>query len=251
MVERPAITWKGAHAGNYTLGRGGYALEFVVVHIMEGTLEGCAAWFNDPRARASTHFGVGKDGRIWQFVDLADTAYAHGAVEVAREGAPVVLRENWGTNPNVLGIGIEHEGFSGEAMTAAQFDASTRLSAWLFATVLLSGGASNVAPDRGHILRHGEISPLSRARCPGYPEVFFTRYVARLRELLGGMPPAVRETHASQRMRALEDALTVQAMALDDLAVCATIQAANLRALVFAGPASQLDAAAPIRPGTK
>ena len=241
MVAKPAIQWHAAHPANLTKGRGGYALEFLVLHIMEGTLAGCAAWFGNPAARASTHFGVGMDGRILQFVDLADTAYAHGAVEVARDAAPRVLRENWGVNPNQLGVGIEHEGMSGDAMTEAQFDASTRLATWLFATELLPGGASGVAVDREHVLRHGEISPRSRTRCPGYPEETFSRYVARVRALLAApvappaplpVPPVSPE---SVRQRALIDALTVQAAALDDLAARVTIQAANLRRLVQSG----------------
>lgn len=232
-IEQPAITWKGAHAANYQAGRGGYALEFLVLHIMEGSLDGCAAWFNDPAARASTHYGVGKDGRIFQFVNLADMPFAHGSVELEQTNAPAVLRANWGVNPNVLGIGVEHEGFSGDAMTAAQFEASTRLAAWLFATVLLPGGASNVAIDRAHVLRHGEISPRTRPRCPSYPEETFSRYVARVKELVSAAPAAITAPPASiGQLKAYQDALTVQAAALEDLAARATTQAGNLRALL-------------------
>ena len=45
----------------------------VVLHIMEGTLDGSDSWFKNPTAQASSHFGVGKDGRTYQWVD---TQYA-------------------------------------------------------------------------------------------------------------------------------------------------------------------------------
>jgi hypothetical protein len=236
VVARPAITWAGAHPANFERGRGGVALEGVVLHVMEGTLAGCTAWFNDPAARASTHFAVGKDGAIVQYVDLADTAYAHGAVEVASAGAPRLLRENAGINPNRFLVGIEHEGWSGRGdMTPAMFASSTSLTAWLFAAVFAREGATGVRVDREHILRHGEISPRSRTRCPGYPETTITRYVERVAALVGqaaaGAPaPAPESSELTARLRRLEDALTLQATALEELATRAGLQAANLRA---------------------
>jgi hypothetical protein len=173
-------------------------------------------------------------------VDLADTAYAHGAIEVERDSAPRVLRENWGVNPNRLGVGIEHEGMSGDLMTEAQFDASTRLAAWLFATEL-SPAARAAWPWTGAHPPHGEISPRSRARCPGYPEETFIRYVARVRALLAApvappaLPPVPPLNPEAMHQRTLIDAITVQAAALDELAARAAIQAANLRRLVQSG----------------
>lgn len=229
-VQKPAITWRGASPANITAGRGGYALEFLVLHIMEGSLEGCAVWFNDPAARASTHFGVGKDGRIFQFVDLADQPFAHGAVEVDQAHAPAVIRANWGVNPNRLGVGIEHEGFSGDVMTAAQFEASTRLAAWLFDSQILPGVATDVAVDRAHVLRHGEISPSSRPKCPGFTEAAISAYIARVKALVEGVaPPPVID-----RLRPLQDVVTLQSRSLRQTAAALTIQANNLDAAISA-----------------
>jgi len=231
VVERPNITWIGAHPDNYEQGRGGVALEAIVVHIAEGSLAGIDSWFNDPRARASTHFAVGKDGGIHQYVDLADTAYGHGTIEpgyTARLIDDNRGRDGVAISPNRWAVGIEHEGRSGDTLTRPQFDASTRLAAWLFAAVLIPGGATGVAIDRDHVLRHGEISPRSRARCPGYTEDALREYAVRVRELVHGTP-ARPDPGVTARLRALEDALTVQATALDDLAARASIQAANLR----------------------
>ncbi|MGH2584240.1 MAG: N-acetylmuramoyl-L-alanine amidase [Dehalococcoidia bacterium] len=236
-MERPEITWIGAHPDNFERGRDGVAFEAIVVHIAEGSLAGIDSWFNDPRARASTHFAVGKGGAIHQYIDLADTAYGHGAIEpgyTARLIDENRRQDGVAISPNRWAVGIEHEGRSGDAMTRPQFDASTRLAAWLFAAVLIPGGATGVAIDRDHVLRHGEISPRSRARCPGYTEEALREYVARVRELVHGAP-AAPDPRMAARLRILEDALTVQAAALDDLAARAAIQAANLRRLVQSG----------------
>lgn len=222
-VEQPPIVWQPAHPNNYTKGRGGKALEFIVLHIAEGTLEAVANWFANPAARASTHYGVGKDGRIHQYVSLENTAYAHGAVEVDYANAPRVLRENWGTNPNQIGVGIEHEGRGGDVLTPAQFDASTRLAAWLFFAQLFTSGATGVAVDRDHVLMHREISPKSRT-CPGWPESEQQRYVARVADLLTEQP-APPPLPGPSREIVLRDALTATARGLEDLSTRARMMA--------------------------
>jgi hypothetical protein len=65
---------------------------------MEGTLDGTGAWFHDPSAEASSHFGVGKDGRMYQWVDTDDAAWAEMAGN-----------SSW--------ISIECEGHSGDSLT--------------------------------------------------------------------------------------------------------------------------------------
>jgi peptidoglycan hydrolase-like protein with peptidoglycan-binding domain len=83
-----------------------------VVHIMQGTLDGTDGWFHDPAAQVSAHFGVGKDGRVFQWVDTDAIAYAEAAY-------------------NDAAISIEHEGNSGETLTPVQLAASLTLLRWL------------------------------------------------------------------------------------------------------------------------
>ncbi|MET8585730.1 peptidoglycan-binding protein [Streptomyces collinus] len=87
----------------------------VVLHTMQGTLWGSDAWFRNPKAQASSHFGVGKDGTILQWVDTVDRAWAEAA------GNPY-----W--------ISIEHEGKSGDSLTQAQIDADAKILAWVHKT---------------------------------------------------------------------------------------------------------------------
>ena len=83
----------------------------VVLHIMAGTLSGTDSWFHNPKSQASAHFGVGKTGTIYQWVDTDDKAWA----EV--NGNP-----NW--------ISIENEGKGGDSLTQAQIDACAKLFEW-------------------------------------------------------------------------------------------------------------------------
>lgn len=227
MREPLAIRWVGAYPGHSAV-RGGVAPEAVVLHIAEGTLAGMDAWFANPASGVAAHFGVGQDGRIHQYVPWHLAAYANGAIEPGYTAR--LINENPGINPNQWTIAIEHEGRSGELLTPEQFDASTRLTAHLFAMHLLAGGASGVAVDRDHILMHRDITPGSRARCPGWDEAYHGRYIARVRELLAAPPCHERE---------LLDAITVHrdgyvelAAAIERLAAIARVRAVNLTNLI-------------------
>lgn len=203
MVAQPALTWVGADSENFARGRRApsgllIAPEAWVNHIAVGTFEGVRSWFNTPPALrrdangnpigpSSTHFSVAKDGRAQQHVALDDTAFGNGDVQAGYTSE--LVRENAGLNPNLWTVSCEHEGVSGEIPTDAMFDTSTRLCAWVFATRLIPGGASGVAVDRRHILRHGDISPVDRRFCPGWPETVLADYVARVAELVSGRAP--------------------------------------------------------------
>ena len=113
MARFDKATWRG-EVPNRTAGGMGRIVG-VVLHVMEGTLNGSDAWFHNPSAQASSHFGTGKDGRIFQWVDTADKAWAQAA-----------------GNPSY--ISIENEGRSGEALTDAQLKAAASIMAWAHRT---------------------------------------------------------------------------------------------------------------------
>lgn len=109
MPRYPGAQWHPV--GNERPG-GMTGYQFLVLHIMQGTLHGTDLWFHDPASRASSHFGVGKDGTVYQWVDTADRAWAQAA------GNPV-------------GISIEHEGSVPDALTDAQLAADAAILAWV------------------------------------------------------------------------------------------------------------------------
>jgi hypothetical protein len=106
----PFAVWVGSP--NFTRGGFAHPARGVVLHVEEGTEAGTEAWFQNPGAKASAHFGVGSDGRTAQFVDTDDKAWAQAA------GNPY-----WWS--------IETEGRHTEPMTDAQVKAVARLVAWL------------------------------------------------------------------------------------------------------------------------
>lgn len=145
---------------NFWKGRGGYTPKAVVIHIAQGYLAGAHSWFNNPRSQASSHYMVGRNGEIWQFVDEADSAWHAGGIS----NPSILFSGNFpqNVNPNLFTIGIEHEGFTGERWPIAQRDAS----AWLIAEIHKRWKLGNVRYPQT-IIGHNEINSTSRSTCPG------------------------------------------------------------------------------------
>jgi N-acetyl-anhydromuramyl-L-alanine amidase AmpD len=93
--------WRGPiPATNYMAGRGGFAVQGIIIHTMVTTLAGADATFHDPARIASAHYGVSWDGgTLYQWVQEADTAYHCGRFSPDA------------THPlsNETTIGIEHD----------------------------------------------------------------------------------------------------------------------------------------------
>ena len=68
-----------ANSNNYAIGRNGNKIESITIHHMSGVLtaEECGSIFQDKNRIASSHYGIGKDGRIGLYVDEKNTAYTN------------------------------------------------------------------------------------------------------------------------------------------------------------------------------
>lgn len=207
-VPKPDIVWIGCHQNGFSQGRGGVLWEGVVEHTTGGgaTIGALDNWFNNPAAEVSATFGVGPNGEIHQYVSLDDEAYAHGIVD--NPSPPQVVLDNLKISPNRYLIGIEHvDGGIAGTVTAKQLDASQRLTAWLFDTVILPNAAKTGAKiDRDHILGHYQIG--SHPQCPSWSAQRFSDYIARVRALIQPasppLPPAI-----DPKIQDLLDALTL------------------------------------------
>ena len=122
-----------------------------VVHIMQGSLSGSDGWFHNPSAQVSAHFGIGKDGTIYQWVDTNDIAWAEA-------------------NFNGKAISVEHEGYAGERLTDKQ--------AWSLACLMKWARLTHGLPIRRTFdpngtgwLGHGELGNAGGGHqgCPGQP----------------------------------------------------------------------------------
>jgi hypothetical protein len=102
-------TWRPIPV-NFTA-NGQSSVRGVVIHIMAGTLAGTDSWFRNPKAQASSHFGTGKAGALYQWVDTKDRAWAQA-------------------NGNRDWISVENEGQGGDTLTSAQLDKCAAVLAW-------------------------------------------------------------------------------------------------------------------------
>lgn len=138
---------------NFTKGRSGLKPTAIVLHVMEGTLSGTDSWFRNPKAQASTHYGIGKNGEIWQWVNEYDMAYGNG--RVASPTWSLITKQN----PNLYTVSIEHEGYTGQPWTDAMYQADV----WLIKQIAKRW---DIPLDRDHVIGHREIYG-KKPNCPG------------------------------------------------------------------------------------
>jgi N-acetylmuramoyl-L-alanine amidase len=181
-VTKPAVVWIGTNGNNLWKGRGLHKLA-IVLHIAEGSMAGIDSWFSNPAAQASSNYAVGLDGAIHEYVDPEglDAPFANGAVAAPDAEAQALIARAGGQNLNWVTVSIEHAGRSGDVLTPAQFAASTQLAAWLC-------GRFGIPADSPHLLGHGQIDSVTRARCPGWNATQWDQYVAAVAAIV--TPPA-------------------------------------------------------------
>ena len=119
---------------NYTAGRGGNTIKKIVVHHMVGTIEGADKTFQDTVRQTSAHYGVARDGRIWQWVAESSTAWHAGNFTV-----------------NQQSIGIEHEDLAHDDFTETLYKTSAELIADICKRHNLPISATTVIPHRSVI----------------------------------------------------------------------------------------------------
>ncbi len=160
-ATKPAVTWSPAASDNYTASSLSRGIDYVVVHVTEGSATGTLSWFKNSSSNVSAHYVITYGGKIYQCVNDANTAWHAG---------------NW--TYNVHSIGIEHEGYTYQnTWTDAQYRASAALTRWACLTY-------GVPMDRAHIIGHNEV-PGATHTDPG-PSFNWSYYMSLVR---GGTPP--------------------------------------------------------------
>jgi N-acetylmuramoyl-L-alanine amidase len=173
-----AVIWKGST--NYAVGRRGWRPEAVVIHVMDGSLIGTDAWFNNPASGVSAHYGIGKNGEIHQYVRETDTAFHAGTVRNPRWSRIRKNAQGGYINPNYYTIGVEHAGWGDNL--APWPDAQRRASLELVRAI---ADRWTIPIDADHIIRHREIRS-SKPHCPGGG----LEFAAYLQDLVAINPPA-------------------------------------------------------------
>lgn len=165
MSEQMAIAVEKRLVKHSWKGRGGFLPMAIVEHMMQGSLEETWQYFDGTNPEGeypvSAHYGVARDGRVWQFVDEEDTAWANGVLQnpdTAIDWVKEVYEEQ--VNCNLVTLAVEYEGFSGEPLTEAQYKAALALHRQLLERW-------DIEPDTQHIIGHDRLDSLERTANPG------------------------------------------------------------------------------------
>lgn len=141
-------------AKHFTPGRAGMKPEYIVIHIMEGTLTGTDAWFNDDRCQASAHVGIGTNGEVHRYVKDEDSAWGCGVYNTI--GATFkgfkLTEDGKLISPNYYTLNLEHEGTHDIVIS----DTAMRTSA---KQIVEWANKYNIPIDADHIVSHKSIYP--------------------------------------------------------------------------------------------
>ncbi|PLS31626.1 N-acetylmuramoyl-L-alanine amidase [Bifidobacterium margollesii] len=141
--------WRGSP--NHYAGRRGYRVTHITLHIMCGWLWGTDSCFTQASFRAASHYGVGGDGTILQWVSEADGSWADANAA-----------------SDCSGVTIEHEGGLAHIPVT---DREIEASAQLCADIAKRYGWSRLWHDetggrRGNVWLHREVPGTDHADCP-------------------------------------------------------------------------------------
>ncbi len=143
-ADYPDAIWTPAGAGNYSTTPSDP--RWIVIHTTESTAQSTINEFTTPNIQVSANYLVTFSGTIYQFVSDSDTAYHAGNFQY-----------------NVHSIGIEHERYSTNNATEAEYEASAKLVRFLAAqyNIPLTHLAAAVAPanptDGTGIIGHYQV----------------------------------------------------------------------------------------------
>lgn len=138
--------------------RYGFDIKGVVIHSMWGTYQGSINWFKNPQAKASCHYVIKADGEITMCVEEQEAAWHSGIVTTTKEKAPFVIKDNWGTNPNLITIGCELEDKRNRNW---DYPSPQYLSAVNLVADICRRYNINPTPD--YIIMHRQVDPINRS----------------------------------------------------------------------------------------
>lgn len=146
--------------------RGNQIPLIIVDHISVGSMGSMYNHFSNRNNKASSHFGIGRDGSIVQYVDLRQAAWTQGKVQLP--SAPIIKKMMG--NPNLYGVSIEHEGYAGNGLdgdlTEAQFWATCWLHKYIQEEVEKIYN-HKIDLNSHHVIGHFQIDSKGKPFCPG------------------------------------------------------------------------------------
>ena len=192
MPRMPGAEWRPIPASTTRIADH----QILMLHTMVGSLAGTDSYFRSIAPGVNSHFGVGADGTIWQWVD---TAYRSGAALNGNYRAITVETADVGTGFPTWNL---NDGSQVPAWTPAQVEACARIAAWAFEA---HGIPLELVPDskpgrRGQAYHRQGVDPYRVAGgevwsnaygkvCPGNRRIAqIPQVIARARQIAGGAP---------------------------------------------------------------
>lgn len=161
IIQKPIVT-SNYFKGRFDVTQFPVVPDVIVIHVAVATMQGTFNTFNNPAEQKSSHYCIGENGDIWQFVQDENTAWHAGFVK--NPTARLVL-ERMGKypTPNSYTIGIENSGeYPGDTTPGDFTDTQYQANGWLVAQLSKKW---NIPLDRDHVIGHKEIR--ADKTCPG------------------------------------------------------------------------------------
>jgi hypothetical protein len=158
-------------AHNFKAGKMVRPIRGLVLHITDGfvkndaqkDLQGLWNEFNNPNQtgkKKSAHFGVARDGEIWQLIDTDDVAFAVDGVW-GGDG----VDNHWVSVENIATIAHKGKDESLATLTSDQIETLAVLMDWLHKTESVPYTLANSKTDRG--LGYHRMFKIGDHACPG------------------------------------------------------------------------------------
>jgi N-acetylmuramoyl-L-alanine amidase len=146
--------------------RNGQKPIIIVNHISVGSMGSMFNTFANISNRASSHFGVGRDGSIAQYVPINKCAWTQGKIQLPT--APII--KQLGGDPNKYGVSIEHEGYAGNGLDGNLTEEQFRATCWLhkyIQTAVETIYNVKIPLNSHQVLGHYQIDSKGKPFCPG------------------------------------------------------------------------------------
>ena len=182
----------------------------ICCHQTSGSIRSCIHWFANPESKVSSHFAVGKDGTVYQFVPIPEMAWCNGTKTdpsasnyYGRSPNPLIRSRK--TNANLYTVSIEFENDDTGALTEPQYRSGLELICFIVSELKRLYGV-DFACDRVHIIGHCDCSPVNKAGCPG-KDFPFDRLIGDLAAIrsLDGKVEALREKQVIAHPKTADD----------------------------------------------
>ena len=146
--------------------RNGQRPLIIVNHISVGRMGSMFNTFNNKANRASSHFGVGRDGSIVQYVSIDKAAWTQGRIQAPT--APIIKQLKG--DPNKYAVSIEHEGYAGNGLDGNLTDEQFIATCWLhkyIQTAVEDIYQVRIPLNSHQVLGHYQIDSIGKPLCPG------------------------------------------------------------------------------------